>query len=140
MGRKMLIYIITFIFSCCLTFIAQQMFIKNKKIPGILASFFAIILPAIIAGLRDITIGTDTSSYFRYFNYACDSNTFMEYNNLSRLEIGYNLIIYIVSRFTNNFNVFLFIAQLFVMVPIYIRAYEKRQENSMTLTMAVAYL
>ena len=136
----MLIYIITFIISGGFTFLAQKMFEKEKKNLGIFASFFAIILPAIVAGLRDSIIGTDTRAYIRYFNYACDSNSFLQYNNLSRLEIGYDLIIYIVSRIANNYHVFLFVTELLVIIPIYMRAYERRKENSMTLTMIVAYL
>ena len=52
----MLIYIITFIISCSLLKIANQI---NNKILKKTFNILAIIIPCILAGLRNTKVGTD---------------------------------------------------------------------------------
>lgn len=136
----MLIYIVTFLISLFFTFIAQKMFEIGKKNIGYFASFFAILFPTFIAGIRDKIVGTDTTAYIRYFNLACETNDFIEYSSASRLEIGFDFVTFLISRISDDYHVFLFFIELLIIMPIYIRVYEKRKENSMILTMAVIYL
>lgn len=85
--------------------------IKGKKI--LLASISALPL-SIVAGLRTADIGTDIGVYgSSSFNLATNCSNFSEYWHLVIIkygtESGYAWLNYIVSRFTSNLNVFLFV-------------------------------
>lgn len=110
----MLIYLITFLL---VEIFAINISTKNnsattKKLP--LQPIIIILLLSILGGMRNNVIGTDVLVYGeRWFDIACISNSFTEYiNRINTSDTGYLFINYVVSRFTNNFNIFLFIHQL----------------------------
>ncbi len=135
------IYIVVFVISCFLTYLAQESFKKEKKVIGIFFSFFAILLPAGLAGLRAPIVGTDVKIYGEaYFNLACISDTFAQYRELCATDFSYALVNFIVSRFTTSVNWFFFVLELIILIPIYISAYQHRKEKSMVMFMAVTFL
>ena len=136
----MIIYLIIFIISLLFTYIAQEMFKRQKKIGGIFFSIFAILFPAGLAGLRATTIGTDVNIYGEnYFNLACIAESFAQYQELCSTDFLYAVLNYVVSRFTNNINWFFFIMQLVILIPIYVSAYQHRKEKSMVFFMFVTF-
>lgn len=101
-------YIITLISAITIMMIAE--FLKNRTLQNLIR--FASILPmAVIAGLRNNTIGTDISNYgLINFESATHFNNFFEYlkyiKSINGVEIGYSLLNFVVSRFTNSVNWF----------------------------------
>lgn len=137
-----MIYIICFIFSTIFTFIAEKTFKKNQKIVGIFFSIFAILIPCILAGLRDVSVGTDVKVYVEsMFKNALSFNNLMNYINANNeyTENGYLAFTYLISRFTNNIHIFLFIIQLVIMIPTYIAFYYRRDKAPMWLSMIVYF-
>ena len=81
---------------------------KNKKRYVI----FICILLSLVSGLRHYTIGNDTSIYLNGFNNMLYYGK--NYFNISRLEIGYNIIVFLFTRISDNFNLYLFVLSLFI--------------------------
>lgn len=109
---------------------------KNKKINYIISAIIILIL-SILGGLRGSDIGTDIHVYGkRWFEVACRCNSFASYRGLiSSSDVGYLLLNYVVSIFTNNFNVFLFIHQLICNVLIFSTLYKYRDKAPLWLSM-----
>lgn len=82
---------------------------------------------AMVAGLRSLTIGTDLLVYgdfnFRMAQMYQSLGMYYKYiKNINNTEYGYAALNFIVSRFTNNLNTFLFVLSLFTLVPFFIGA------------------
>ena len=109
----MLIYLIAFFASYFLLVYAEKG--KSKKI-SLFISFIAILIPSILAGLRDYSIGTDIEVYGNiWFRNAVDA---ARSNNLSgyiqraiNSDIGalYAMLNYIVAKFTSSAHWFYFV-------------------------------
>ena len=104
----MLIYFVTFFISYKLFQISQkrkEIYIKRMCVAA------AILLPSILAGCRDYSIGTDVLEYGNnWFNYA-RWNNFILYMKMTRsadIGIGYAFVNYVVSVFTDNAHWFYF--------------------------------
>ena len=110
----MAIYTMTFLIAEILAVIVSIKSKKeNKKAVELLVLGIIIIL-SLLGGLRGITIGTDLRVYGeRWFNVAINSESFSIYKKIiNTTDIGYIFLNYIISRFTSNFNIYLFIHQL----------------------------
>lgn len=123
----MIIYLLVFLIVEILAIMCNKIE-KNNKTTKIFA-FLIVIILSIFAGVRDLTIGTDVNVYgANWFNIACDCQSFKDYISLiNTTDIGYLVINYIVSRFTTNVNVFLFIIQLICNSLVIITLYRYRE-------------
>lgn len=125
----MAIYIITISISLLLIFCADK--VRNNKSLFLLFSWVSIIPSLIITGFRDYSVGTDVWSYVvPNFTLSRVFESFQEYNNflpfsrysLSSLGIlvngntepGYNLLVFIISRVTDDPHWLLFTIQFII--------------------------
>lgn len=133
----MWIYILTFGIVTLLSYLAEK---KRKKM-GLVCVGLIILILSVLGGLRSINIGTDVKVYgYNWFQYAVKSNSFSQYQKyITSSDLGYLLINYIVSRFTNNFNSFLFVLQVICNSLIVISIYRHKNNSSFTFGM-LAYL
>lgn len=118
----MSIYIATFITSSTLMYFSSNIKSKNKK--SFLA-LIALLIPAVLAGLRASTIGTDVRVYvIYYFDRALNSSNFMDYyaaqSGSFLSEVGYHLLTYLLSRVFHDYHWALFFYQLIPLVFIYL--------------------
>ena len=132
----MIIYIITFIFSCFCCFLIQK---HNKsKILTIVFSILSILSLSFIGGMRDLTIGTDIAVYGKwYFNIACQYSSLKGYLKAINSDFLYLLLNFIVSRFTKDINIFLFVSQIIVNSLVFITIYKNREHCPMWMAMLV---
>lgn len=126
-------YIICFCTTLLITFLAEKALKKNGKIIGILLLILAIFVLCFFAGIRDLNIGKDVSSYFMvaYNSYVNDGNGILDTSNIAIIEIGFAVLMYLASLFKST-NVALFIVELLVCIPIFLFAYKKRENTSIT--------
>lgn len=120
-------YIVTFLVTLFFSYIDERNLLKEKpnRLKHIIMVAFIIMLPAVLAGLRDYSIGTDVQIYAKsVFEYAVRSssvNSVLE--RYSELEPGFLMLAFIVSRITSRVHFFLFsiafIIQLFVYLALY---------------------
>ena len=128
----MIPYLITFGISIGLFYSTQKY--KFPKYQERFIIMLAVVIPCILAALRAETIGTDVLVYAKpLFDRAVGSQTFIDFysssiynyistwnvHNVSRFEIGYLIIVYVIAKTTRLFPVLLFVTQLIINLLIY---------------------
>lgn len=109
-----MIYIFVFLLSLFF-FALSDFFLDKKKGLGYFMLIIAILIPCILAGCRDLSIGTDTSFYVRnYFRIAKHSRNFDHYYYKVPAEIGYAVFNYLIAGIFKNIHWLLFFIQLFI--------------------------
>lgn len=131
-------YIITFCISLLFTHFAYKC--TNNKFLQYICSAIAIILPALLAGFRDESIGTDTANYLFYFEQASGYNSYGDYyQDFIFIEPGFLLLNYIVSQCGGSAETYLFITHLFIIGIVYISAFIWRKYINPTWVMFIFY-
>lgn len=132
-----MIYIVSFMLSIFFAAIAQKEY-KQKKIIGDIFSVLAILVPSILAGFRTTDIGIDIDVYVKSnFIEAQYYSSFFEFATKIDTDILYLALNFIVSRFTTNINVLLFIIQFINMSLVYSYIYTQREKHSMAMMYAI---
>jgi len=90
---------------------------SKSKIASIVIDFIVLMALSIIAGCRDVTIGTDTS-FYAYGSYVWGyfSESFSQYMDLSQNEFLYLLTNYIAAKTNLGFSGALFLQQFFTLL------------------------
>jgi hypothetical protein len=91
-----------------------------------------LLMPCILAGIRDFSVGNDVLLYGNYwFETAVKSDSivsYIDYAVRSDLGAGYAVLNWIISRITHNLHMYYFLFELFQIVILYwaIRVYEDK--------------
>ncbi len=131
----MLIYLVTFSLSLLCYAIAIRA--KSRMFKGG-CLFLCIVIPALLAGLRDPLVGKDYSVYGEYaWNAAISSASWKSYihNSISlvtNLEIFYLFFNFFTSRFSDDFHVFFFVHQFCLMCMVVYVALKCRKYKAST--------
>ncbi len=115
-----MIYVITFSISLILILLSFKC--KNNKILVKLMECIAIVLPCILAGLRDISLGTDVKVYiYPLLIQAENSNDFITFvfNNQMLNDYMYLTITFIIAKTFKSIFWMFFSIQLLVILPVY---------------------
>ena len=131
----MVVYLFMFI-SCSLCAGLVQHFYKNKK--RILSTFFAILavfIPSIIAGIRNINVGTDIKVYGIYmFNIARSHSIIGYFGIVGTGDILYSFLNILTSLLSDNIHVLLFIIQFINCSIVFIAIFKERENIHMSLS------
>lgn len=118
----MWLYLTTFVFSTFLFFVSENNQIRNfDKV----FALCGIIIPSLVAGFRAATVGTDLSIYgIRFYNCAYESRNFGDLVSIlnstgEKNDIGFHMINYILSRFSNNYHLGLFFYSFIAISCVY---------------------
>ena len=143
--RSVIIYLIAFMSTIGMTFIAENLFAntnKKKNASYILAMAFsglALLIPCTLAAMRDISVGNDVMGYV-YPNYivAIKSSSLGEFLLLEypKTEILFSVLLYWGGKLKNIGYIF-FAIELLILLPLYYVLYKRRKEASMTLGMMI---
>ena len=109
-----------FCFACSLLILYFSNRIKSSILQWnvILA---ALSFPALLAGWRDFSIGTDTETYISYWHIACYPwkwDDYWMFFSDGALEKLYLLYTFLISKITYSDQCFLFFTQLLILFPI----------------------
>lgn len=139
-----MIYIICFAASAL--FAASANKAKSRKY-FIILSLISIIIPVLLAGLRDYSIGIDTSHYLNYPRYWAGAeryDTLWEYMRYySGLGIGEHLFAFLqglIESWTGNFTVFLLVCHGMIITCVYVGAMRLRRYADPVLILLLFYL
>lgn len=137
----MIAYISTFLTSYLL-FKAADRF--KEKIVKILLCVIALLLPSILAGLRDYSIGTDVLIYGntwfeRAVAYTDDFSTFIKWATGSGIGFMYALLNYAVAKFTEDPHIFYFILNLLANLLAFSAAKSNKDLVDIPFAMLVYY-
>lgn len=125
-----MIYILNFFLS---SWLVKRSYLVNKKFLKKLIIIFALLIPCILAGVRKEIIGTDLQVYVKpMFQLAMNSKNFQEFLNgtwinnntggtwvTTDVEIGFSLLLYLITKIFRNFQVLLFLFQVIIVSLIY---------------------
>lgn len=112
-----------------------------------LFSVLSILIPTLLAGLRDYEIGIDTMNYFnlkRYWAGAVSAESLGAYMKFY-MSIGYGeplfaLLCGFVAQVFGNYSVFLFLVHAVIMTGFYIGAWRFRKEVNPAIVLVLFYL
>lgn len=127
----MVIYVIVYIIGFLMAYFAEIKLKNNKKKSGYFFSFCAIMIPTIVAAIRHISVGTDTSSYITNVFLTCanfDSLSDVFIYNVG-IEKGYIFVNYIVYKIFNNVHVLYGALEFIILIFIYKACYDNRNKN-----------
>lgn len=117
----MVIYLVTFTAALILFSHACR---GESRAQMFFYAFLSSLVLSIVAGIRNEFVGTDVLFYGSDLFYeACTNSSYMDFSPASiiRFEPGYLFLNHIVSRFTGNFNIFLFVV-MFIQVFVFLMA------------------
>lgn len=143
----MLPYIITFAVSLTLIWLSQITKKKNKIISGILL-VLGLVVPCLLAALRDEKIGTDTLVYQKpFFSLAkhypkfFSSPGFVEYIDvISTHDYLYYFLTWLCARITSHVGIVYFINELLIILPLYVALeINKKDDKDVLLGMLIFY-
>ena len=115
-------YLIVFVLSITLLMAGYK--IRNT-IFGKILIFTGLLVPCMLAGIRDISIGTDTKGYvYNLYALAKDSNTIRSFFDIAykwyaEKDYCYLLITYSAAKYNLSFGFLLFIYEALIMFPLY---------------------
>ncbi len=146
----MIVYIFGFSLSLLLIGLAQRY--KTKDIRFQVLSFFALLIPCFIAGLRDLTIGTDVNVYASpMFDIAKSSSSLKSFLNttwymvyvkktISDIEMGYDVLVFVTAKVFGSVQSLLFLTEMLVVVPVYVALVKMRKQLPIWVGMLTFYL
>lgn len=148
----MTVYLVGILLSLFLIYYADSQKFTGRETR--ISIVIALLIPCLIAGLRDKTIGTDVQVYVEpLFQTAQSAETFVSFYNaefykpttwsydfVNEFEIGFVALTYIIAKLFNSMPVLLFAIQALTVIPIYkgLRTFGNTQP--VWLGMAVYYL
>ena len=112
---------------------------KNSDILGRFLLIIGILIPCIFAGIRDIDVGRDTHNYYYLYEMTVPVANFEDV--LSGIksadnELGFKVILYVLTRFSNNPFWLLFLYQLLTVVPLVVSVHHLNGAVSLPFAMA----
>lgn len=141
--KNSLIYIFIFTIVIILSAINDSNLQKKdwKKGTHFFSAAAIIIIPAIMAGLRNPVVGTDTQVYaVPLFDLAVGSSTLENVVvAMPRIEVGFTALAFGISRITNDYRVFLFAIAFIIQLFVYLSIYKTRETHSVLIA-EVIYL
>lgn len=137
----MFYYLICFAFSSYLFWIGQQ--VKDKHVWFRLTIYgVALLVPSILAGVRDISVGTDVLVYaypvFKDAYYAPNFDSL--FYQWQRIEVGYLWLNYLVSGITSSHNIFLGLIMFIEVLFVFMTLNRWKEKMPLWLGMLVFYL
>lgn len=148
----MFVYLATYLSSLLFIMVAEKyraILANNQsgqrilaKLPYCLLIFIGLLIPAIIAGVRDYSVGTDVLVYGNtWFNraFTADYKTYIEWATSSSVGSGYAFLNYVISRFTNNPHIFYFVYNFLENIIIFLGIKHFSGQINVTLGMSTYY-
>ena len=110
-----MIYLITFLLAFLASIMLQNALDNGKKKKVIFWSTAIILILSVLAGLRDVSVGTDNFAYRRDFLAFSSYTSFRQITTTGSLEILFDLLFFIISRFTQDYHVVCFATEFLTM-------------------------
>ena len=117
----MMIYIFSFTVSCLFLSCSEKKWCKNKLF-GYILILLALLIPSVLAGLRDFSIGTDVELYGNiWFADACkmDFISYIESASTSSIGVLYALLNYLTALVTDDIKIFYFFLSFIETLLVY---------------------
>lgn len=128
-------YVICVVSTLLLDLLAEYLLKKNKKRIGCTVLVISMLVLCIIAGVRDITVGTDVRGYVMRLVSVAQEKNFITYMLNPNSHALFGIIVYVGYLF-RDINFLLFFIEVAVCLPVYIYAYKERNDSSLALILS----
>ena len=137
-----MVYMVAFFSSMIFGYWATRINPKTNRGLVFLCSAISVLIPSILAGLRDVSIGTDITAYvISEFNIALNIDSFSQYTKwIWEKETGYMLLVFTVAKIFGNIQWLLFFIEFIIMVCVYIGAWKFREKVSLPFLLMIYFL
>lgn len=125
----MLFYTVIFIISAFFFYLAS----RDKKAINTY-SVIAILIPSVVAGFRDLSVGIDTEQYYPIFKSISAQNSIWNVADVANTEWFY-LILGYIGKYVGGYPFFLFICQLLTISFVYLFTFRLRKYVYLWLVM-----
>ena len=131
-------YILIILSAGLFGILSEISFKKGHKKLGIFNLLISLFSLCFLAGVRDLTVGTDIYYYFYqiFYDFTHTEIGIIEEFARTGVDIGFIILVYIGKIF-NNVNIAMFIVEFAVLTPIYIFAYRNRKKYSITFIILI---
>lgn len=140
----MIAYLIMFALSLSLIWIGIK---SNNKIIKIILIAAGLLLPCIMAGMRDISIGTDTKGYIHnLYSLSKESKSIFNFYDTAyawyvERDYAYLTITYFAAKCGLSFGALLFIYECLIIIPLFASFRKIKMSNRATMIgMAIVFL
>lgn len=147
----MIIYLICFALSCSSFYLSCK---SKNKVVTVMFEILGILIPCILAGCRDLSVGTDIKVYLKnIFDASLSTDSWNEYLNygwfngwkivyVKDYEIAFIGVVYIISKTFLNIHVVMFFIEILMILPIYagVKKVFKNNGSAIAFSMLVYYL
>lgn len=138
-------YIVCFFLSVIFIWIGTRRYVdceKRIKKEDVILIIIGLLIPSILAAVRDLSIGSDVNYYMvPYFNRALNSSSISKYLVYTGSnDIGYLVLNFVITRFTSNIKWLFFITELIIVTFIFGGIWKFRGIFSPALSMLYFYL
>lgn len=117
-------YYCIFSLSSCFIGISSLFNKQNNKLFKILFALIGIVILALVSGLRDYSIGTDTINYNLFYNYANNAVNLFQYcsslKHISGVEYGFSFICYLIAKTGLSPHAFYFLCQFLISLNVFL--------------------
>lgn len=140
-----MIYLVCYTLSTILVYLAKKAGNKTSFIPIIVTS---IIITSLLAGLRGITLGTDTINYYkdtwRTVQFTQSKLTFIEYYISKSRNTVPEILFGLLARFafvcTGSYNFFMFLCHSIIISNVYVGAFRLKEHAEPEIVIWFFYL
>lgn len=138
-----MIYLLCFALSSLFAALANR---AQRRWKVILFSAISILLPVLLAGFRDFSIGIDVENYLYkdYYWLGVRTRDFWDYlryyHSLGRGEYVFVFLLAILGNITANFRVFLFLSHGIIVTGVFVGAWRQRKSADPALILMLFYL
>lgn len=131
-------YIIVLVIAITFAGIGEYFLKRKNKILGVFNIGISILSLCVVAGVRDLTIGTDIMYYYYqlFYDFSIKGISLIREMKNATVEPGFVILVYITSLL-NNVNVSMGIIEFISILPIYILAYKLRDKESIVLVIYI---
>lgn len=134
-------YIVCIITTFFINLLATFFINKKGKTVGILLLLLSLFIACLIAGVRNITVGSDVRGYVqRLVNVKTNSLGFLDFMKKAQSDFLFQILIYFGSGLKNDIHLAMFFIELAVALPIYLYAYLQREKIPIYITLLTFFL
>lgn len=91
----------------------------------------------VIASFRSVSIGNDTKEYYRVFQLVSSRSTLSDVLGLTRYEVGYMVLNFLITRYTSSFTVLLSFISTFYLFSVL--RFVKKYANKTSVVMIMCF-
>ena len=137
-------YFFVFLITIALVYLYEHSWKKSSTVALLILELTIILLPSLLGGFRNITVGTDNLNYYNFFQYTAshglkESLGSTYFSVEVELEKGFILFMWLVSRLGDSFFYFAFTTSFVTFLLVFEAIKYFKERYSMTI-MVMMYL